>query len=81
MKLQKLNEGKCMKALNVTSLVLVIIGGLNWGMVGAFDYNLVDSIFGMDSVLARVVYVVVGLAAVYLLIDRLVRLSQVNGDK
>jgi uncharacterized membrane protein YuzA (DUF378 family) len=50
-------------------------------MVGAFDYNLVDAIFGVDSVLARIVYVVVGLAAVYLLIDRLVRLSQANGDK
>ena len=70
-----------MKALNVTSLVLVIIGGLNWGMVGAFDYNLVNAIFGADSVLARVVYVLVGLAAVYLLVDRLTRLSQVNGDK
>lgn len=69
-----------MKALNVTSLVLVIIGGLNWGMVGAFDYNLVDAIFGVDSALARIVYVVVGLAAVYLLIDRLVRLSRANGE-
>lgn len=69
-----------MKALNVTSLVLVIIGGLNWGMVGAFDYNLVNAIFGVDSALARIVYVVVGLAAVYLLIDRLVRLSRANGE-
>ncbi|HMM62312.1 MAG TPA: DUF378 domain-containing protein [Candidatus Saccharibacteria bacterium] len=65
-----------MKALNVTSLVLVIIGGLNWGLVGAFDYNLVDNIFGMDSALARVVYVLVGLAAVYLLVDRLGRLAK-----
>lgn len=65
-----------MKALNITSLVLVIIGGLNWGMVGAFDYNLVDAIFGVDSVLARVVYVLVGLAAVYLLVDRLARLAK-----
>jgi uncharacterized membrane protein YuzA (DUF378 family) len=65
-----------MKALNITSLVLVIIGGLNWGLVGAFDYNLVDAIFGVDSVLARVVYVLVGLAAVYLLVDRLARLAK-----
>lgn len=65
-----------MKALNVTSLVLVIIGGLNWGLVGAFDYNLVDNIFGMGSALARVVYVLVGLAAVYLLVDRLGRLAK-----
>ena len=65
-----------MKALNVTSLVLVIIGGLNWGLVGVFSYNLVDNIFGMDSALARVVYVLVGLAAVYLLVDRLGRLAK-----
>jgi uncharacterized protein len=52
-------------ALDIVAFVLVIIGGLNWGLVGSFEYNLVDSIFGVDSALARIVYVVVGLAAVY----------------
>ena len=46
--------------------VLVIIGGLNWGLVGIFDYNLVDAIFGAGSVLSRIVYIVVGLAALYM---------------
>ncbi len=54
-----------MKALSTTALVLVIIGGLNWGLVGLFDYNLVDSLFGQGSALARTVYVLVGLAALY----------------
>lgn len=55
-----------MKAVHVTALVLVIIGGLNWGLVGFFDYNLVDSLFGEGSGVARVVYALVGLAALYL---------------
>lgn len=45
--------------------VLLVVGGLNWGLVGAFDYNLVDELFGVDSTLSTVVYVLVGLAALY----------------
>jgi len=54
-----------MKSVTLVAVVLLIVGGLNWGLVGAFDYNLVDSLFGEDSVVARVVYVLVGLAAVW----------------
>lgn len=54
-----------MKALNMVALILIIVGGLNWGLVGAFEFNLVDAIFGEGSALARVVYGLVGLAAVY----------------
>jgi hypothetical protein len=50
-----------------TALALVIIGGLNWGLVGAFDFNLVDTIFGEKSALSRIIYILVGLSAVYLL--------------
>ncbi len=49
------------------ALVLVVIGGLNWGLVGAFNYNLVDSLLGEGSALARIVYVLVGLAALVVL--------------
>jgi hypothetical protein len=45
-------------------MVLLIIGGLNWGLVGAFGFDLVATIFGDMSVLSRVVYVLVGLAAI-----------------
>ena len=48
-------------------LVLVIVGGLNWGLVGVFDYDLVASIFGDMSALSRIVYDLVGLSAVYLI--------------
>lgn len=55
-----------MKALTLVAFVLVIIGGLNWGLVGFFDYNLVTSLFGDGSALARIVFGLVGIAAVYL---------------
>lgn len=54
-----------MKILNSVALVLVVVGGLNWGLVGAFDFNLVDTLFGVSSVLSKVVYVLVGLSAVW----------------
>lgn len=48
---------------------LVIIGALNWGLVGALQLNLVDQIFGAGSGLSRVIYVLVGLAGVVKLIS------------
>lgn len=56
-----------MKAVHSISFVLVIIGGLNWLLVGLFNWNLVDAIFGMGSVLSTIVYVLVGLGALYLI--------------
>ena len=53
--------------LNKIALVLVIIGGLNWGLVGLFDYNLVSTIFGDASTLTRVIYDLVGLSAIYMI--------------
>lgn len=46
-------------------MILIIVGGLNWGLVGFFDYNLVSSIFGDGSTLSKVVYDLVGLAALW----------------
>jgi len=54
-----------MKALNAIALVLIIVGGLNWLLVGLFDWNLVHAIFGGVSVLENIVYVIVGIAALY----------------
>ena len=48
-------------------VVLVIVGGLNWGLVGAFNFDLVATIFGVMSALSRIVYMLVGLAALYLI--------------
>ena len=57
-----------MKALNLTTLLLVIVGGINWLLVGAFQFDLVAAIFGQDAALARIVYLLVGLSALYQLV-------------
>lgn len=64
-------------AMDYVAMVLVIVGGLNWGLVGVFKYNLVDSIFGEGSALARIVYALVGLSAVYMVYT----LSKLAGNK
>ena len=56
-----------MNVLDTLAYALVVVGGINWGLVGFFNYNLVDSIFGEDSALSRVIYAVVGLSALYLI--------------
>jgi len=57
-----------MKTLDVIAAILVIVGGLNWGLVGIFSVDLVKAIFGDMTALARIVYILVGLAALYELI-------------
>ena len=54
-------------ALDWVAGILVIIGGLNWGLVGLFDFNLVSSIFGSGSVLGRIIYILVGFSALYMI--------------
>lgn len=55
-----------MKAINITTLALVIVGGINWGLVGLAQFDLVAALFGgQDAILARVVYTLVGLSALW----------------
>ena len=54
-----------MKTLNYIFLSLVIIGALNWLLVGIFSFNLVDSIFGELSLFTRIVYALVGIAGLW----------------
>lgn len=55
-----------MRALNLVTLLLVIVGGINWLLVGIADTDLVATIFGgQDSVLSRIVYILVGLSALW----------------
>ncbi|CAM4150203.1 DUF378 domain-containing protein [Phocicoccus pinnipedialis] len=57
-----------MKILDSTALILLVVGGLNWLLVGLFEFDLVATIFGgQDSILAKIVYVLVGLSALYCL--------------
>jgi len=58
---------KNLHALDWIALALVIIGGINWGLVGLFGFDLVATLFGSFSVISRIVYVLVGLSSVYLL--------------
>jgi uncharacterized membrane protein YuzA (DUF378 family) len=55
-----------MKSLDVLAAILLVVGGLNWGLVGLFQFDLVAAIGGgMSGALARIIYIVVGLAAFY----------------
>ena len=51
-----------METLQKISLVFTIIGGLNWGLIGAFNFNLVTTLFG-ESMLTNIVYIIVGICA------------------
>lgn len=53
-----------MSKIFIFSLVLLIIGGLNWGLVGLFNFDLVASLFGSMSVLSRIVYTLVGISSI-----------------
>jgi hypothetical protein len=50
------NEEHTMKVINLLTLVLVIVGGLNWGLVGLLNFDLVAAIFGAGSALLRLIY-------------------------
>ena len=54
-----------MKAIDYIVLVLVIIGAINWGLVGFFGLDLVDFLFGSMSVLSRIIYAVIGICGLY----------------
>jgi uncharacterized protein len=55
-----------LNGLDGLALILAIIGAINWGLIGFFNYNLVDAIFGTGSGIARVIYALVGLSGLYL---------------
>lgn len=54
-----------MKALDYTILTLVIIGAVNWGLIGFFDFDLVSTLFGQMSLLSRIIYALVGIGGLY----------------
>ncbi len=54
-----------LNALDWVAMILMIVGGLNWGLVGAAEFDLVAALFGEMSAISRLVYVLVGLAALY----------------
>ena len=52
-------------ALDYTVLTIVLIGAINWGLIGFFDFDLVSTLFGQMSILTRIIYAVVGIGGLY----------------
>lgn len=51
-----------MQTLQKVALIFTIIGAINWGLIGIFDFNLVETIFGDGSILSNIIYTIVGIA-------------------
>lgn len=54
-----------MKVIDRITLALVIIGAINWGLIGIFKFNLVDTIFGEMSIISRIIYTLVGISGLW----------------
>ena len=54
-----------MKVIDNIALILIIIGALNWGLVGIFNFNLVEAIFGGISAITRIIYILVGISGLW----------------
>ena len=63
---------------NIVALALIIVGGINWFLVGVFSWNLVTWIFGV-GVITRIIYAIVGLAAIWMLIQLIMRRTRLFG--
>jgi uncharacterized protein len=65
-----------MRVINIATLVLVIVGAVNWGLMGLFQFDLVATLFGgPQAALSRIVYVLVGLAGLYQVVPLLSAVS------
>ena len=60
-----------MRVITTITLILLIVGGLNWGLVGLAEFDLVAALFGEMSPLSRIVYMLVGLSAVFQIVPLL----------
>lgn len=54
-----------MKVIDKIALILVIIGAINWGLIGFFNFNLVELIFGNMTIIARIIYALVGISGLW----------------
>lgn len=68
---------KKMSAIDWIAIALVVVGGLNWGLVGLFDFDLIAFLFGAMTNVARIAYVVVAIAALYAIFS-VTKLSTAN---
>ncbi len=61
-------DKKTSKLIHMAAFTLIVVGGLNWGLFGLFKLNLVEAILGFSAALVAIVYVLVGLSALYLIL-------------
>ena len=54
-----------MKTIDSIALALIIVGAINWGLIGLFNFNLVDTLFGVGTALSRIVYTLVGISGLW----------------
>ena len=54
-----------MKVIDKITLVLVIIGAIVWGIIGIFNYNIVDALFGVGSIISKIIYILVGISGLW----------------
>ena len=64
-----------------TALALLIIGGINWGMIAAFNIDLVSSLFGVMTIFSRVIYALVGVSALYMVYASLFETSTASNSR
>lgn len=62
--------------LKLVAWLLVVVGGLNWGLVGLFNFDLVATLLGSGSIASKVVYILVGLSALLLVIFKVMKMSK-----
>ena len=66
-----------LRIVNIIAWILLVVGGLNWLLIGFFDWNLVQAVF-VNATICRIIYSLVGLSAIWLLITPLVRAGRIS---
>ncbi len=67
------------KVIELIAWILVIIGALNWGLVGVFNFDLVEMLLGEATIFSRAVYILVGVSAILLIIFKLMGMKNMSG--
>lgn len=65
-----------MDSVKLIAIILLIVGGLNWGLIGLMNFNLVSALFGEASMLSKIVYDLVGLSAIYIAYRKLTKTAK-----
>ncbi len=63
--MKKRKEINAMKIIDTIALILIIIGAINWGLIGIFNFNLVEALFGGFSIISRIIYILVGISGLW----------------